>query len=65
MPKRFNLPPLDLIQGFEAAARNLSFPGGRVEAAPFFWQAGRVGAAVAVWAAELRPVGGGGLGEEG
>lgn len=23
--KRFNLPPLDLIQGFEAAARNLSF----------------------------------------
>ena len=26
MPKkRFNLPPLDLIQGFEAAARNLSF----------------------------------------
>ena len=23
--KRFNLPPLDLIQGFEAAARTLSF----------------------------------------
>ena len=23
--RRFNLPPLDLIQGFEAAARNLSF----------------------------------------
>lgn len=23
--KRFNLPPLDLIQGFEAAARHLSF----------------------------------------
>jgi LysR family transcriptional regulator, glycine cleavage system transcriptional activator len=25
MARRFNLPPLDLIQGFEAAARNLSF----------------------------------------
>ena len=25
MPRRFHLPPLDLIQGFEAAARNLSF----------------------------------------
>ncbi|HXE71013.1 MAG TPA: LysR family transcriptional regulator, partial [Hyphomicrobiaceae bacterium] len=25
MARRFHLPPLDLIQGFEAAARNLSF----------------------------------------
>ena len=32
--RRFNLPPLDLIQGFEAAARTLSFTKAAEELVP-------------------------------
>src|SRR5262245_36652883 len=40
-----------------AAAWNFGLPGWRIESAPARGQVGRFGGAVAVWAAELRPIG--------